>query len=269
VTTTWDSYIDFNKPTLAPTFSFAAARFKTGAAILTIATATDTSKTPVALVTAETAKTSVTALSTASASELVATDGFVGTAELFGTSRIASQTDLQLGIPTTASFACTAAGASTCGVSSVEYKASLAATNLDYVPTGQSGFRMIGAGASYKAGAMWTYLWGWVPTTNTSLQTNSHDLTFESGVKHISWAATRDLVVASGANPGDGQNGNCATGGCLTGSGKCGASCRGTVAAAAIQARTAKDLTVTRVAMSGSSLVASAAAAIVAASLAF
>jgi len=57
---------------------------------------------------------------------------------------------------------------------------------------------MIGAGASYKAGAMWTYLWGWVPTITAANQTNSADLTFESNVKYIDWAVTRDISIADG-----------------------------------------------------------------------
>lgn len=57
----------------------------------------------------------------------------------------------------------------------------------------QSGFNVIGAGASYKAGAMWTYLWGWVATTTTANQTDSNDLTFESGMKYTAWTVKEDL----------------------------------------------------------------------------
>jgi len=129
---------------------------------------------------------------------------------------------------------------------------------------------MIGAGASYKAGAMWTYLWGWVPTTTAANQTNSADLTFESNVKYISWAVTRDISIATGtAKPTGATNCN-ATSGCtaLAATGTCPRDCKPLVKET-IPARVAKDLTVTRVAASASSLVASAAAAIVAASLAF
>jgi hypothetical protein len=263
VETTWDSYHDFNGPAAFPTFSFAAARFKPAALILKLA-ATDTAHTPVAIIEAENAVTGVTAIAAASLTEIVGTDAFVGTSETFGQSRRSIQTHAQLAAAS-GSWSC-ATGAGNCPAAT-GYNAVLATTNLDYTAVGQSGFAMIGAGASYKAGAMWSYLWGWVPTTTAANQT--HDLTFETGVKYIDWNVTRDLFVASGANPGDGATGNCATGGCLTGAGLCGTPCRGTVGPVAIPARTAKDLTVTRVAMSGSSLVASAAAAIVAASLAF
>jgi hypothetical protein len=126
---------------------------------------------------------------------------------------------------------------------------------------------MIGAGASYKAGAMWSYLWGWVPTTTAANQT--HDLTFESAVKYINWSVTRDLFIAdaTGANTA-GCNTPTVADGCKAVATGCNRACA-PLTAAAVPARTAKDLTVTRVAMSGSSLVASAAAAIVAASLAF
>jgi len=72
---------------------------------------------------------------------------------------------------------------------------------------------MIGAGASYKAGALWTYLWGWVPTTTAANQGSSHALTFESNVKYISWAVTRDISIASGTIVA----GTCASPGCATG----------------------------------------------------
>jgi len=261
VETTWDSYHDFNGPAAFPIFSFAAARFKKEALIIKLA-ATDTAHTPVAIINAEKAVTGVTAIAAASLSEIVGTDAFVGTSETFGQSRRSIQSFAQLGAVSLGSWSC-ATGAGNCG-GATGYNAVLATTNLDYTAVGQSGFAMIGAGASYKAGAMWSYLWGWVPTTTAANQT--HDLTFESGVKYIDWNVTRDLFVAAGANGG---NGTCAAGGCATGNGLCAEDCRGTVGPVAIPARTAKDLTVTRVAMSGSSLVASAAAAIVAASLAF
>lgn len=263
VETTWDSYHDFNGPAAFPTFSFAAARFKPASLILKLA-ATDTAHTPVAIIEAEKLVTGITAISAANLTEIVGTDAFVGTAEAFPNSRRSIQTHAQLAAAS-GSWSCIT-GPSNCG-GATGYNAVLATTNLDYAAVGQSGFAMIGAGASYKAGAMWSYLWGWVPTTTAANQT--HDLTFESGVKYIDWNVTRDLFVADSANPGAGGAGNCAAAGCKTGSGLCGAPCRGTVGPAAIPARIAKDLTVTRVAMSGSSLVASAAAAIVAASLAF
>jgi len=124
---------------------------------------------------------------------------------------------------------------------------------------------MIGAGASYKAGDMWTYLWGWVPTTTAANQGSSHDLTFESKVKYISWAVTRDISIASGTAKPAGAT-DCDAGGCAAGN--CKRDCKPLVKET-IPVRTATDLTVTRIAASGSSLVASAAAAIVAASLAF
>jgi hypothetical protein len=105
VTTTWDNYLSFNAPAAAPTFTFAAARFKKEALIIKLA-ATDTAHTPVAIVTAETAVTGTTAIAAASLSEIVATDAFVGSAEVFGTSRKASATNAQIG--NTGTFGCAA-----------------------------------------------------------------------------------------------------------------------------------------------------------------
>jgi len=106
VTTLWDNYLSFNAPTHAPTFSFAAARFKKDALIIKLA-ATDTAHTPVAIVTAETAKVGTAALSAASASEIVATDTFVGTAETFGQSRLVSRDRAQISDANAAGFVCT------------------------------------------------------------------------------------------------------------------------------------------------------------------
>jgi hypothetical protein len=50
VTTTWDNYLDLTAPAAAPEFTFAAARFKKAAKILTIATATTTEFTPVSVI---------------------------------------------------------------------------------------------------------------------------------------------------------------------------------------------------------------------------
>lgn len=139
---------------------------------------------------------------------------------------------------------------------------------------------MIGAGASYKAGAMWTYLWGWVATTTVANQTGGNDLTFETTMKYIDWAVKRDITIADGTGAAAGGSNGVGTTcnsddstagsevGCKATAGKCLRACK-TFAAVAVPTRTAKDFTVTRVAASGSSLVASAAAAIVAASLAF
>lgn len=131
---------------------------------------------------------------------------------------------------------------------------------------------MIGAGASYKAGAMWTYLWGWVASTTTTSQTGGNDLTFESNMKYIDWAVKRDVHITATTGSATPANTACTDGaagtGCATGTGKCLRGCS-TLTHVAVPVRTAKDITVTRMAMSGSSLVASAAAAIVAASLAF
>jgi hypothetical protein len=131
---------------------------------------------------------------------------------------------------------------------------------------------MIGAGASYKAGAMWTYLWGWVATTTVANQSGGNDLTFESNMKYIDWAVKRDVHIADNVGAVAGGDSNCTSAtdgtGCKTGAGKCDRGCSA-LTHVAVPVRTAKDITVTRVAMSGSSLVASAAAAIVAASLAF
>lgn len=268
--TTWDNYLSFNAPAAAPAFSFAAARFKKDALIIKLA-ATDTDHTPVAIATAETAVTGTTAIAAASASEIVGTDAFVGTSETFGQSRRVVRGGAQLA--ETGTFGCATDNAvGNCGNGTATYSAALATTNLDYTAIGQSGFAMIGAGASYKNGAMWSYLWGWVPTTTTANQTNSHDLTFESGVKYINWSVTRDLFIADGTGAGTpgtvGCNSATQANGCKAASTECNRACA-PLTAAAVPARTAKDLTVTRVAMSGSSLVASAAAAIVAASLAF
>jgi len=144
VTSSWDSYLDFLKPTEAPKFEFAAARFLKGSAILTIGTATDTDHTPVFIVNAEKNVTGDTAVGADSKTEIVATDTFVGSAEKFGDSRRAEQLRATVANATATgtAFPCTAAGVLTgeCGNGTKTWAALLAETNLDYTPVGQSGF---------------------------------------------------------------------------------------------------------------------------------
>jgi len=275
VTTTWNNYLTFDAPAAAPVFSFAAARFKKAAKILAIATATTTEFTPGNIIDVNKALTGASpTIVAATATEFVGVDAFVGSAEVFGTPRGAIQGLAQVG-QTSGTFSCASAASTeaNCGAGAGNgtYKANLATTNLDYTAAGQSGFNMIGAGASYKAGAMWTYLWGWVATTTTTSQTGGNDLTFESNMKYIDWAVKRDIQIKDNVGAVAGGSAACTSAtdgtGCKAGSGTC---LRGCLALThvAVPVRTAKDITVTRVAMSGSSLVASAAAAIVAASLA-
>jgi len=110
-----------------------------GSAILTIATATDTDHTPVFIVNAENAVTGTTAVGADSKTEIVPTDTFVGSAEVFGTSRRAIAYKATIGAATDA-ITCAAGGSGACGANSKEFAALLAETNLDYAPTGQSGF---------------------------------------------------------------------------------------------------------------------------------
>jgi len=96
VTSEWDHYLDFTAPTAAPKFEFAAARFLKGSAILKIDTATDTAHTPVAIINAEAASTATKgtgALKTDNTTEILTTDTFVGSDELFWKSRYATQGD--------------------------------------------------------------------------------------------------------------------------------------------------------------------------------
>jgi len=92
VTTEWDNYLDFTVPTAFPTFTFAAARFKKAAKILTIATATTTEFTPVSVIDVNKALTGASpTIVAATATEFVGVDAFVGSAEVFGNSRRAVQ----------------------------------------------------------------------------------------------------------------------------------------------------------------------------------
>jgi len=108
VTSTWDSYIDFTAPFDAPVFTFAAARFLSGSALLKITTATDTAHSPVGIVVAEIAasKTGTTALQTANTTEISTTDTFVGTAEAFGNSRLVSKSREQISDAAAGGFVC-------------------------------------------------------------------------------------------------------------------------------------------------------------------
>jgi len=83
-----------------------------GSAILTIATATDTDHTPVFIVNAENAVTGTTAVGADSKTEIVPTDTFVGSAEVFGTSRRAIAKKDTIGNTTDAIATCAAAGVS-------------------------------------------------------------------------------------------------------------------------------------------------------------
>jgi len=108
VESTWDSYIDFTAPKAAPVFTFAAARFLSGSALLKIGTATDTDHSPVGIVTAESTanKTGQTALQTANTTEISTTDTFVGTAETFAQSRLVAKSREQISDAAAGGFVC-------------------------------------------------------------------------------------------------------------------------------------------------------------------